>query len=170
MHCVLRPRRRRLGARCRLGLSFQRGGAIGRCLASASAVSLLTSALLGAVCGFLATGIALYAAGRRAINRQISDERAQLASHRPVWSLLGIDFLILAAVAAVEWYQRRHGGFECAGIRLLRPCRVPTPAPGHVPIGVWLGGVLLLGRVVERVFAHLPLPRHIGSGRPLGGP
>ena len=81
-------------------------------LASASPVSLLTSALLGAGVGFLATGVALYAAGRRAINRQISDERAQLASQKPLWRLLGIDFLILATVAAVEWYQRRHGGLR----------------------------------------------------------
>jgi ABC-type lipoprotein release transport system permease subunit len=38
-----------------------------------------------------------------------------------------------------------------------------------VPIGIWLGGVLVLGRVVERVFAHLPLPRRHRFGRPLRG-
>ena len=47
--------------------------------------SACPSALLGAGAGFLATGVALYAAGRRAINRQISDERAQLASQKPLW-------------------------------------------------------------------------------------
>ena len=153
-----------------LGLASSAAVLSAGALASASAVSLLTSALLGAVCGFLATGIALYAAGRRAINRQISDERAQLASHRPVWSLLGIDFLILATVAAVEWYQRRHGGFE--GVRGSVYYGRAVSLRLHlviVPIGVWLGGVLLLGRVVERVFAHLPLPRHHRFGRPLGG-
>jgi len=153
-----------------LGLASSAAVLSAGALASASTVSLLTSALLGAVCGFLATGIALYAAGRRAINRQISDERAQLASHRPVWSLLGIDFLILATVAAVEWYQRRHGGFE--GVRGSVYYGRAVSLRLHlviVPIGVWLGGVLLLGRVVERVFAHLPLPRHHRFGRPLGG-
>ena len=100
-------------------------------LASASPVSLLASALLGAGAGFLATGVALYAAGRRAINRQISDERAQLASRKPLWRLLGIDFLILAAVVAVEWYQRRHGGFEgVPRIGVLRPRSVPAAASG----------------------------------------
>ena len=125
-----------------LGLASSAAVLSAGALASASAVSLLTSALLGAVCGFLATGIALYAAGRRAINRQISDERAQLASHRPVWSLLGIDFLILAAVAAVEWYQRRHGGFE--GVRGSVYYGRAVSLRLHlviVPIGVWLGGV-----------------------------
>ena len=38
-----------------------------------------------------------------------------------------------------------------------------------VPIGIWLGSVLVLGRVIERVFAHLPLPRHHRFGRPLRG-
>ena len=38
-----------------------------------------------------------------------------------------------------------------------------------VPIGIWLGGVLILGRVVERVFAYLPLPLRYRFGRPLRG-
>jgi putative ABC transport system permease protein len=38
-----------------------------------------------------------------------------------------------------------------------------------IPIGIWLGGVLVLGRLVERVFAHLPLPRRHRFGRPLRG-
>ena len=32
-----------------------------------------------------------------------------------------------------------------------------------IPIGIWLGGVLVLGRIVERVLAHLPLPASTGS-------
>jgi putative ABC transport system permease protein len=139
-------------------------------LASASPVSLLVSALLGAGAGFLATGVALYASGRRAINRQISDERAQLASQKPLWRLLGIDFLILATVVAVEWYQRRHGGFE--GVRGSVYYGRAVSLKLHlviVPIGIWLGGVLVLGRVVERVFAHVPLPRRHRFGRPLRG-
>ncbi len=139
-------------------------------LASASPVSLLVSALLGAGAGFLATGVALYAAGRRSINRQISDERAQLTSQKPLWRLLGIDFLILATVVAVEWYQRRHGGFE--GVRGSVYYGRAVSLQLHlviVPLGIWLGGVLVLGRLVERVFAHLPLPRRHRFGRPLRG-
>jgi putative ABC transport system permease protein len=139
-------------------------------LASASPVSLLASALLGAGAGFLATGVALYAAGRRSINRQISDERAQLASRAPLWRLLGIDFLILATAVGVEWYQRGHGGFE--GVRgsvyFGRAVSLRLQLV-IVPIGIWLGGVLILGRVVERVFAYLPLPLRHRFGRPLRG-
>jgi putative ABC transport system permease protein len=139
-------------------------------LAAASPASLLASALLGAGAGFLATGVALYAAGRRAINRQISDERAQLASTKPLWRLLGLDFLILAAVAAVEWYERRHGGFEGTHGSVYFGRAVSLQL--HlviVPIGIWIGGVLVLGRVAERVFAHLPLPSRHRFGRPLRG-
>ena len=139
-------------------------------LASASPASLIVSALLGAGVGFLATGVALYAAGRRSITRQISDERAQLASRPPLWRLLGIDFLILGTAAAVAWYQRRHGGFE--GVRGSVYYGRSVVLRQHlviIPIGIWLGGVLVLGRVVERVFAHLPLPRRHRFGRPLRG-
>jgi putative ABC transport system permease protein len=139
-------------------------------LASASPASLIISALLGAGVGFLATGVALYAAGRRSITRQITDERAQLTSRPPLWRLLGIDFLILGVAAAVAWYQRRHGGFE--GVRGSVYYGRSVVLRQHlviIPIGIWLGGVLVLGRVVERVFAHLPLPRRHRFGRPLRG-
>jgi putative ABC transport system permease protein len=139
-------------------------------LASASPISLLVSALLGAGAGFLTTGVALYIAGRRGINRQISDERAQLASSKPLWRLLGIDFLILAVVAWVEWYERRHGGLE--GVRGSVYYGRAVSLQLHlviVPIGIWLGGVMVLGRIVERIFAHLPLPRRHRFGRPLRG-
>ena len=139
-------------------------------LASASPVSLLASALLGAGAGFLATGVALYAAGRRGITRQISDERAQLASRAPLWRLLGIDVLILAAAIGVEWYQRRHGGFE--GVQGSVYFGRAVSLQLHlviVPIGIWLGGVLVLGRIVERGFAFLPLPLRHRFGRPLRG-
>ena len=153
-----------------LGLASSAAVLSADALASASAESLFVSALLGAGCGFLATGVALYAAGQRAINHQISDERAQLRSRPPLWRLLWLDFLILATVAAIEWYQRRHGGFE--GVRGSVYYGRAVSLRMHlviVPIGIWLGSVLVLGRVVERVFAHLPLPRHYRFGRPLRG-
>jgi putative ABC transport system permease protein len=70
----------------------------------------------------------------------------------------------------VEWYQRRHGGFE--GVRGSVYYGRAVSLQLHlviVPIGIWLGGVLVLGRVVERVFAHLPLPGRHRFGRPLRG-
>ena len=150
-------------------VSFRRFGAVRRCSGQRLTGSLLVSALLGAGVGFLATGVALYAAGRRAITRQISDERAQLASRPPLWRLLGIDFLILGTVAAVEWYQRRHGGFEGVRGSVYFGRSVSCAASGDRPDRNLARRVLVLGEVVEQVFAHLPLPRRRRFGRPLRG-
>ena len=140
-------------------------------LASASPVSLLVVR----ICSVPASDSSPLASrctqpGRRAITRQISDERAQLASRPPLWRLLGIDFLILGTAAAVAWYQRRHGGFEGVhGSVYYGRSVVLRQHLVIIPIGVWLGGVLVLGRIVERVFAHLPLPRRHRFGQPLRG-
>jgi putative ABC transport system permease protein len=78
--------------------------------------------------------------------------------------------LILGAVVAVEWYQRRHGGFE--GVQGSVYYGRAVSLQMHlviVPIGIWLGAVLVLGRIVERGFAFLPLPRRRRFGRPLRG-
>ena len=124
------------------------------------------SALLGAGCGFLATSVALYAAGQRAISHQISDERCTTASQPPLWRILKLDFLILMTVAAVEWYQRRHGGFEGVRDRSITAAPCPCACTWSSSRSDLLGAVLVLGRVVERVFAHLPPPRNHRFGRP----
>jgi len=139
-------------------------------LASASTGSLITSALLGSGCGLLATGAALYGAGRGAIRRDISEERAQLLSRPPLWRRFFLDFAILAVVAYVEWRAVRQGAFE--GFRGSVYYGRSISLQLHlvvVPIGIWVGGVLVLGRVVELLFAHLPLPPHHRFGRPLPG-
>src|SRR6266540_21025 len=81
-------------------------------LARASTTSLVASALLGAGGGFLATGAALYASGRRAINREISEERAQLSSRPPAWRRLRLDIAVLVVVAVAEGIALRAGAFE----------------------------------------------------------
>lgn len=137
-------------------------------LARASTTSLVVSALLGAGGGFLATGAALYAAGRRAINREISEERAQLSSRPPAWRRLRLDVAVLAVLAIVEGIALRTGAFEGVAGSVYNGRAVSLRM--HlvvVPVGVWIAGVLLLARVVERLFSRLPsLPRF---GRPLWG-
>ena len=137
-------------------------------LARASTASLVASALLGAGGGFAACGAALYASGRRAINREISEERAQLASRPPAWRRLRLDVAVLLVLAAAEGFALRTGAFEGVAGSVYNGRAVSLRM--HlviVPIGVWVAGVLLLARVVERAFSHLPsLPRF---GRPLWG-
>jgi putative ABC transport system permease protein len=139
-------------------------------LASASTASLVASALLGAGGGFLATGAALYAAGRRAINQDISEERAQLSSRPPAWRRLRLDLAALLAVAAAELVALRTGAFEGAAGSVYNGRSVSIRLHLLVaPIGVWIAGVLLLARVAERLFSHLPLPSPPQFGRPLRG-
>ena len=112
----------------------------------------------------------------RAVRGGAARSTARSATSEPSWrrkspcgAFSGLT-LILAAVAGVEWYQRRHGGFE--GVRGSVYFGRAVSLQLHlviVPIGIWLGGVLVLGRVAERIFAHLPLPRRHRFGRPLRG-
>jgi putative ABC transport system permease protein len=139
-------------------------------LSRASAGSLVVSALLGAGGGFLATGAALYASGRRAINRDISEERAQLWSRPPAWRRLRLDIAALLVVAVAEGIALRTGAFEGAAGSVYYGRSVSLRM--HlviVPIGVWIAGVLLAARVVERLFSRLPLPSAPRFGRPLWG-
>ncbi len=139
-------------------------------LARASTTSLVASALLGAGGGFLATGAALYASGRRAINREISEERAQLSSRPPAWRRLRLDIAVLVVVAVAEGIALRAGAFEGVAGSVYYGRSVSLRM--HlviVPIGVWIAGLLLLARVVERFFSRLPLPSPPRFGRPLWG-
>ncbi len=139
-------------------------------LASASVPSLIASAVLGAGCGLLATGAALYVAGRSAIRHEISEERALLTSRPPVWRRFFLDFAILAVVAYVEWRALRSGAFEGTHGSVYYGRSISLQL--HlvvVPIGIWVGAVFVLGRVVELLLAHLPRPPHRRFGRPLPG-
>ena len=139
-------------------------------LARAPTTGLVASALLGAGGGFLATGAALYVSGRRAINRDISEERAQLSSRPPAWRRLRLDLAALAIVALAEGLALRAGAFEGTAGSVYDGRSVSLRM--HlviVPIGVWIAGVLLSARVVEPFFSRLPLPSPPRFGRPLWG-
>ena len=139
-------------------------------LGSASGLSVGVSALLGASVGFVAAGGALYLAGRGAINREISDERARLASRPPWWHRTWLDVVLLLAVVAVAWHARRSGALVgvAGSVYYGRPVSLRL-LPVIVPIGFWIGGVWLLARVIERCLAGLPLPRSSPFGPPVRG-
>jgi putative ABC transport system permease protein len=161
-----------VGAVVGLGLGLASAVAVlsADALARASTADLVASALLGAGGGFLATGAALYASGRRAINREISEERAQLASRPPAWRRLRLDVAVLLVVAVAEGVALRAGAFEGVAGSVYYGRSVSLRM--HlviVPIGVWIAGVLLSARLVERFFSRLPLPSPPRFGRPLRG-
>ncbi len=76
-------------------------------LARTSTGALLTSATVGTLGGFLATGVALYVTGRRSIDREIQEDRARLAERAPLWrrqrlDLVGAVVLVVATIVALR--------------------------------------------------------------------
>lgn len=137
-------------------------------LSRASTTSLLTSALIGSVSGFLATGTALYLTGRRSIDREINEDRAGLADRPPLWRRLGLDIVGVAVVVAGTVLAVRTHAFDGAagsvyfgrGVELNLPLLV-------LPIAVWITGSLLAARLFGTALARSQ-PRSTSSiGRPL---
>ena len=136
----------------------------------ASTASLLSSAGISAGCGFVATAVALYAAGLGAIRRQIHDERAQLASRRPWWRRVWLDLLILVPLAFLVRQAERSGAFEGVGGSVYYGRSVSLRLQLVViPLAVWVGSVLLFARLVGLLLPRVPLPRHRRFGGPWRG-
>ncbi len=119
------------------------GGSIQR----ASTSSLVTSALLGTIGGFLATGLALYITGRRSIDREINEDRAQLVARPPLWRRARLDVIGVVIVTVGTAVAFRSHAFEGAagsvyfgrGVELNLDLLV-------LPIAVWITGSLLVAR------------------------
>lgn len=126
-------------------------------LARAATPSLIASGLIGAGGGFLATGSALYAAGRGSIRREINEDRARLFSRTPLWRRARLDLLAILVVVGVAVQAVRANAFD--------------GTPGSVydgrgvelnlwllalPLGVWIAGTLFGGRAFARVMSALP--------------
>ncbi|MEA2441562.1 MAG: putative transport system permease protein [Thermoleophilaceae bacterium] len=129
-------------------------------LFEASTGDLLTSAAAAIGFGVVTTGLALYVPGRRALGRQVGEERSELtANAAPAWRRLRLDFLLLA-VAAVAWiYALRTGAFDAPGGSVYQGQAVSLPS--HLllaPLVAWAGGMLLSVRGFETIAARVPLP------------
>jgi putative ABC transport system permease protein len=126
-------------------------------LGRASTAGLVVSGVIGACGGFLAAGSALAGAGLASIRREINDDRAALFSRPPRWQRLRLDLLGLVAVAVLVVVAVSRDAF--AGV------------PGSVysgrgvrldlwllalPVGAWLAGSLVAGRLFARALTRLP--------------
>ncbi|MCV2491972.1 FtsX-like permease family protein [Geodermatophilus sp. YIM 151500] len=123
----------------------------------AAVPSLLFSGLVGAGGGFLAAGYALYAAGRAAIRREIDADRARLFSRPPLWWRARLDLVALLCVGLLAGLAVRADAFagtpgsvyEARGVGLNLWLLA-------LPLGAWVAGALLAGRVFARAVAVLP--------------
>jgi putative ABC transport system permease protein len=129
-------------------------------LFEASAGPLLRSALAAVGFGMVTTGLALYIPGRRALRRDVGEERGELAANpAPAWRRLRLDFVMLAVAGVAEVYAFNTGAFDAPGGNVFTGQAVSLPA--HLllaPLVAWFGGMLLSVRVFQAVTSRIPIP------------
>lgn len=137
-------------------------------LARASTTSLVTSALVGTLGGFLATGAALYVTGRRSIDSEINEDRARLSSRAPVWRRLRLDLVGAAVVVIGTAVALRAHAFDGApGSVYFGRAISLNLALLVLPVAVWISGSLLAARIVGSVLSRSQPRSTSDVGRPL---
>ena len=125
------------------------GGILGQTsLNRASGSSLATSAVLGSLGGFAATGLALYLTGRRSIDREINEDRSALTHRAPLWRRAGLDIVAMTVVVVGTIIALRTHAFDGAAgsVYFGRSVELNLALLG-LPIAVWIAGALLAARV-----------------------
>ena len=119
---------------------------------------LALSALTASGAGLLATGLALFVPGRRALVREIAHERRELALPAPhAWWRFRLDLLLLSAAIAGELVFALTGALDgqrgsvFAGRSVALPSRLLV-----VPLLAWVGGVLVSARVLLALALRMP--------------
>lgn len=121
----------------------------------ASTASIIASALIGTLGGFLATGTALYLTGRRSIDREINEDRARLAGRAPLWRRARLDLIGVAVVVIGTAATLRAHAFDGTpgSVYFGRSVKLNL-ALLVLPVGVWLTGSLLAGRACGNLLSR----------------
>jgi putative ABC transport system permease protein len=140
-------------------------------LFDASAGDLTRSALLSVGAGLVATGLALYVPGRRALRREVATERRELTpAHMPAWRRLRLDLVFLVAAGIAGAIAIAAGGFDAPSGSVSTGESVSLPSRLLVaPLLGWIGGVLLAVRLLLALAPRLPLPGHSRFGPAVRG-
>ncbi len=134
----------------------------------ASTTSVVASALIGTLVGFLATGASLYVTGRRSIDREINEDRAQLAARPPLWRRARFDVVGVAIVVAGTLLAARAHAFDgAAGSVYFGRSVELNLALLVLPVAVWLAGSLLAARICGRLLARTRPASSAIVGRPM---
>ena len=132
---------------------------------------LALSALAALGGGMLVTALALFIPGRRALAREIGQERRELAlAAPPAWRRLRLDFVLLGAAALAEVVVMRTGALDAPPGSVFQGRSVSLPS--HlllVPLLAAVGGVLLSARLLIAVALRLPVPAPPRFGEPARG-
>ena len=126
-------------------------------LLEAAPADLALSALAALAGGLLATGLALFVSGRRALVREIGQERRELAlSAPPAWRRLRLDLLLLAAAALGELIVVRTGALDATPGSVFEGRSVSLPSRLLVvPLLAWVGGALFAARLLLAIAMRL---------------
>ena len=159
-----------VGAGFGLAIGYLTAGAIlGRAsLERASASSLATSALLGSLGGFAATGLALYVTGRRSIDREINEDRAAITRRTPLWRRARLDLVALAVVIVGTTLALQAKAFDGAAGSVYFGRAVKLNLVLLVlPVAVWIAGSLFAARIAGNALSRTQPRSSSSAGRAL---
>ncbi len=137
-------------------------------LGRASTSSLVTSALIGSIGGFIATGLALHLAGRRSIDREINQDRARHVSRPPLWRRARLDIigvLVIVIGTALALHANAFSGAP-GSVYFGRAVKLNLTLL-ILPIAVWVAGSLLAARFFGYVLRRIQPRSKAEIGRPL---
>lgn len=121
---------------------------------------LVISALIAIGAGVLATGLALYVPGHRALSREVTRERREMALERPpAWRRLRLDYGAVAVAGVATVIALQAGAFDAPAGAVSTG--TATSLSIHLlllPLTAWFAGTLVLVRAFEGVATHLPVP------------
>jgi putative ABC transport system permease protein len=140
-------------------------------MSEAAPADLALSALVALGGGMLSTGLALFLPGRRALNREIAQERRELALREaPAWQRLRLDLLVVAAAVLGEVVVVRSGALDAARGSVSEGRAVSLPSRLLVvPLLAWIGACLLCTRLLLAIVTRLPAPASPGFGAAVPG-
>jgi putative ABC transport system permease protein len=140
-------------------------------LGQAAPGALALSALAALGGGLLVTALALYIPGRRALAREIAEERRELAlSSPPMWRRAWLDVVLLGAAAVAALIALRTGALDGTSGSVFEGRSVSLPSYLLlIPLLAWVGGVLVVVRVLLALALRLPMPAWSRGGGATAG-
>lgn len=137
-------------------------------LARAGNTSLIASALIGALGGFVATSVTLYLVGRRSIKEDVTDDGAHDQVRAPRWRRWWLDLVVVVALIAGTGVAVLSDAFNGQGgsVYLGRSVQLNVLLL-LLPLGVWLSGSLIIARLASGVLAWLRPDSTPRLGRPV---
>ncbi len=119
-------------------------------LQRANPSSLLVSALVGTVGGFVATGAGLYLTGRRSIDREIAEDRAQMSVRSPLWRRAQLDVVgVVLIVAGTIWAVTSNAFDGAAGSVYFGRSVQLNLWLLILPVAAWISGSLVAARLIS---------------------